>query len=58
MNSTLWSPRFAAVYFAVAALLTVLYVVIDASLIIVTPLILILVGMGVAVLLNGRKTAS
>lgn len=54
MNTILWDARFAAVYFLVAAALLVLYVAIDASLAVVTPLILILAGLGVAVLIRAR----
>ncbi|KZF00841.1 hypothetical protein O4160_04240 [Rhodococcus sp. IEGM 1401] len=55
MDSVLWTPRFAAVYFLAAALLLILFVAIDASLVIAAPLLLTLVGLGVAVLIHNRK---
>ncbi|OZC64938.1 hypothetical protein CH306_20340 [Rhodococcus sp. 15-725-2-2b] len=55
MNSVLWTPRFAAVYFLAAALLLVVFLAIDASLTIAAPLLVILVGLGTAVLIRHRQ---
>lgn len=55
MDYVLWTPRFAAVYFLAAALLLILFVAIDASLVIAAPLLLMSVGLGVAVLIHNRK---
>ena len=58
MDSVLWTPRFAAVYFLAAALLLVLFLAIDASLAIAAPLLLMSVGLGVAVLIHNRQRHS
>ncbi|OZF28106.1 hypothetical protein CH296_21020 [Rhodococcus sp. 14-2496-1d] len=55
MDSVLWTPRFAAVYFLAAALLLVVFLAIDASLTIAAPLLVILVGLGIAVLIRHRQ---
>ncbi|OZC75869.1 hypothetical protein CH251_07755 [Rhodococcus sp. 06-462-5] len=55
MDSVLWTPRFAAVYFLAAALLLILFLAIDASLVIAAPLLLMSVGLGTAVLIHNRK---
>ncbi|WP_032403978.1 hypothetical protein [Rhodococcoides fascians] len=55
MDSVLWTPRFAAVYFLAAASLLILFLAIDASLAIAAPLLLISSGLGIAVLIRNRK---
>ncbi|MGV8871712.1 MAG: hypothetical protein ACOH2Q_04240 [Rhodococcus sp. (in: high G+C Gram-positive bacteria)] len=56
MNTVFWSPRFAAVYFLAALALVVLYTAIGANLAIAAPLILILIGLGIAVLIRHGRT--
>ncbi|MBY4129744.1 hypothetical protein HQO83_15200 [Rhodococcus fascians] len=55
MDTVLWTPRFAVVYFVAAALLLVLFLAVDASLVVASPLLLILVALGIAVLMRNRQ---
>ncbi|MBY3791324.1 hypothetical protein HQP42_02885 [Rhodococcus fascians] len=58
MHTVFWAPRFAAVYFLAALAAVVLFTAIGANMAIVAPLILALIGMGVAVLVRGRTVRS
>ena len=58
MHTVLWAPRFAAVYFLAALAAVVLFTAIGANMAIVAPLILALIGMGVAVLVRSRTVRS
>ncbi|GHP17310.1 hypothetical protein RN2511_020460 [Rhodococcus sp. NKCM2511] len=54
MHTVFWAPRFAVVYFLAALAAVVLFTAIGANMAIVAPLILALIGMGVAVFFRGR----
>ncbi|WP_167735416.1 hypothetical protein [Rhodococcus sp. 1R11] len=54
MQTVFWAPRIASVYFLAALAAIVLSTTIGANMAIVAPLILALIGMGVAVLVRGR----
>lgn len=54
MHTVFWAPRFAAMYFLAALAAVVLFTAIGANMAIVAPLILALIGMGVAVLIRSR----
>ena len=58
MHTVFWTPRFAAVYFLAALSAVVLFTAIGANMAIVAPLILILIGLGVAVLIKNRTVRS
>ncbi|MFI8565538.1 hypothetical protein ACIGGF_03125 [Rhodococcus sp. NPDC078407] len=58
MHTVFWTPRFAAVFFLAALAAAVLFTAIGANLAIVAPLILILIGLGVAVLIRNRPVRS
>ena len=58
MHTVFWAPRFAAVYFLAALAAVVLFTAIGANMAIVAPLILALIGMGVAVLIRSRTVRS
>ena len=54
MRTILWAPRFAAVYFLAALALLLLFIALDSNLAIAAPIVLILAGLGVAVLIRNR----
>ncbi|WP_176457892.1 hypothetical protein [Rhodococcus sp. 06-1460-1B] len=58
MHTVFWAPRFAAVYFLAALAAVVLFTAIGANMAIAAPLILTLIGMGVAVLIRSRTVRS
>ncbi|OZE36451.1 hypothetical protein CH278_06065 [Rhodococcus sp. 05-2254-5] len=58
MQTVFWAPRFAAVYFLAALASLVLFTTIGANMAIAAPLILALVGMGIAVLIRSRTGSS
>ncbi|MBY4272406.1 hypothetical protein HQO27_05870 [Rhodococcus fascians] len=58
MHTVLWAPRFAVVYFLAALAGLVLFTAIGANMAIAAPLIMALIGLGVAVLIRGRTVRS
>jgi hypothetical protein len=58
VHTVFWARRFAFVYFLAALAAVVLFTAIGANMAIAAPLILALIGMGVAVLIRGRTVRS
>nr|WP_314144842.1 hypothetical protein [uncultured Rhodococcus sp.] len=56
MHTVFWTPRFAVVYFLAALAAFVLFTAIGSNMAIVAPLILTLIGLGIAVMIRHGKT--
>ena len=56
VHTVFWTPRFAAVYFLAALAAFVLFTAIGSNMAIVAPLILTLIGLGLAVLIRNGRT--
>lgn len=56
MDTVFWTPRFAAVYFLAALAAFILFTAIGSNMAIVAPLILTLIGLGIAVLIRHGRT--